>query len=85
MSLKEKFPSLYECSICEKPVKVIPQGEGIEPIIKRSCKCPDDTVVFAKRKVTLRGKGSLNPMQQAGVKVTITLRQFMSMLTGRSI
>jgi len=85
MSLKEKFPALYECSICEKSVKVIPQGDGVEPIINRSCECPADTVIYAKRKVTLRGKGTLNPMQEAGVKITISIRQFLSMITGRSI
>ena len=85
MSLKETFPSLYECSLCGKSVKVTPQGEGIEPLIKRSCKCPADTVIYAKRKVTLRGKGTLNPLQQAGVKVTVSVRQLLSWLTGRSI
>ena len=85
MSLKEKFPALYECSICEKPVKVVPQGVGLEPIISRSCDCPADTIIYAKRKVTLRGKGTLNPIQEAGVKMTVSIRQLLSWLTGRSI
>jgi hypothetical protein len=85
MNLKKTFPSLYECSICEKSVKVTPQGDGIEPIIKRSCRCPDDTIIYAKRKVTLRGKGTLNPLQEAGVKITVSVRQLLSIITGRSI
>jgi len=85
MSLKEKFPALYECSICEATVKVIPQGEGIEPIIERSCKCPADTIVYAKRKVTLRGVGSLNQTEEVVYKMKVSARQLLSWLTGRSI
>ena len=85
MNLSETFPPLYECSICGKAVKVISQGEGNEPIIKRSCDCPADTVIYAKRKVTLRGKGTLNPLQEASVKVTIKVRTLLSWLTGRSV
>lgn len=85
MSLKDKFPPLYECSICGETVKVIPQGNGIEPIIERSCKCPSDTVVYAKRKVTLRGVGQLNQAQEAVYKMKVSVRQLLSWLTGRSI
>lgn len=85
MSLKEKFPALYECSICEEPVKVIPQGDGVEPIIERSCKCPADTVIYAKRKVTLRGVGQLNQAQEAVYKMKVSVRQLLSWMTGRSI
>lgn len=85
MNLKDKFPPLYECSICEATVKVIPQGEGVEPIIERSCECPKDTVVYAKRKVTLRGVGQLNQAQEAVYKMKISVRQLLSWMTGRSI
>lgn len=85
MSLKTKFPPLYQCEICGESVKVTPQGEGNEPIIKRSCKCPEDTVILAKRKVTLRGKGELSILKQQKIKITLTLRQFLSAISGRSI
>ena len=84
MSLSKKFPPLYECSLCGAAVKVVPQGEGIEPLIKRKCK-HSDAVVWANRKVTLRGKGKLNPLKQTQVRLTVTVRQFLSCLTGRSI
>jgi len=85
MNLKEKFPPLYQCEKCGKAVKVTPQGDGVEPIIKRSCKCPSDTVVLAKRKVTLRGVGQMSILKQKRIKITMTLRQFLSAITGRSI
>lgn len=80
-----KFPPLYECSECGKATRVIPQAEG-EPIIKRSC--GHDAPIWANRKVTLRGKGALeamNPVQRGAIKITMTVRQFLSALTGRSI
>lgn len=85
MSLKDKFPALYECSICGEAVKVIPQGDGVEPVIERSCKCPSDTIVYAKRKVTLRGVGSLSQAQEISYKIKVSARQLLSWLTGRSI
>ncbi len=85
MSLKDKFPALYECSICGETVKVIPQGDGVEPVIERSCKCPSDTIVYAKRKVTLRGVGSLSQAQEISYKIKVSARQLLSWLTGRSI
>nr|WP_298657545.1 hypothetical protein [uncultured Flavobacterium sp.] len=85
MGLSEKFPPLYQCEKCNLSVKVIPQGEGVEPIIKRSCGCPDDTMVLARRKVTLRGKGQMNFLKQKQIKIKLTLRQFLSAITGRSI
>lgn len=87
MKLAEKFPPLYQCECCGKAVKVKPQGEGNEPIIERSCKCPEDTVILAKRKVTLRGKGALNasfPQKQI-IRIKLSLRQWLSIVTGRSI
>ncbi len=83
----EDFPPLYECSVCGKPVKVTPQGEGVEPLKEWKCEHTTATI-WANRKVTLRGKGSLetmNPIQRGTIKMTLTVRQFLSYLTGRSI
>lgn len=85
MSLKDKFPPLYQCEKCGSSVSVKPQGDGVEPIIKRSCNCPENTVVLAKRKVTLRGVGEMNVIKQKQIKITMTLRQFLCAITGRSI
>lgn len=82
-----KFPPLYECSVCGKPVKVIPQGEGIEPLKKWNCEHTTATI-WANRKVTLRGKGALEamgPVERTTIKLTLTVRQLLSYLTGRSI
>lgn len=86
MNLKETFPPLYECSVCGKPVKVKVLGEGIEPEYEYHKDCPHRNVtIYAKRKVTLRGKGQLNQIQEATYKVKVSVRQFLSYLTGRSI
>jgi hypothetical protein len=89
MRLCEKFPPLYQCEGCGKAVKVTHQGEGVEPLIEKKCGCPlnEKNGVVARRKVTLRGKGSLdgNVLKKTTVKITLTLRQFLSALTGRSI
>jgi len=84
MNLKEKYPPLYECSICHKPVRVITNGEGIEPTIIRKCE-HYDAVVWANRKVTLRGKGNMTAIQKMQIKIKLTLRQLLSAITGRSI
>lgn len=87
MDLAERFPPLYECSVCGKPVKVTPQGDGLEPLKAFACEHTTATI-WANRKVTLRGKGALEtmpPVQRMGIKVTLTLRQLLSGLTGRSI
>jgi hypothetical protein len=76
------FPHLYECSECGKPVKVTPV-ENAEPIIKRTC--AHDAPIYANRKVTLRGEGKLNVIKSSSIKLTLTVRQFLSYLTGRSI
>lgn len=81
------FPPLYECSVCHTPVKVIPQGEGVEPLKLFECD-HTDAVIWANRKVTLRGVGQLetmNPLQRGAIRLTLTVRQFLSILTGRSI
>jgi hypothetical protein len=78
---------LYECSVCGKPVKVTPLGEGIEPLKRFSCK-HTDAVIWANRKVTLRGKGVLegmNPIQRQAIKIKLSIRQLLSYLTNRSI
>lgn len=80
------FPPLYECSACGKAVKVTPR-EGQEPLIERACEHHDATI-WANRKATLRGKGALeamNPAQRGAVRLKLTVRQFLSALTGRSI
>lgn len=86
MTLSERFPPLYTCSVCGKAVKVKPQGEGIEPIYEYHKDCPHRGVtIYAARKVTLRGKGQLNFAQEAVYKTKVSVRQFLSWLTGRSI
>jgi hypothetical protein len=80
------FPPLYECSECGQPVRVIPRPGG-NPLIERACS-HDEAVIWANRKVTLRGKGaleSMNPLQRGVIHLKITLRQFLSALTGRSV
>lgn len=83
--LSEKYPPLYQCEICNKAVKVKGMGVGVEPLIKRSCDCPADTPILAKRKVTLRGKGKMSVAKKMQIKITLTIRQLLSALTGRSI
>jgi len=86
MSLAERFPPLYTCSVCGKAVKVIPQGIGNEPLYEYSKGCEHRNVtIHANRKVTLRGKGQLNQVQEAQYKITVSARQLLSWLTGRSI
>lgn len=80
------FPPLYECSACGAAVKVTPR-DGADPIIERKCG-HGDAPIWANRKVTLRGKGALeamHPLQRGAIRLTLTLRQFLSALTGRSI
>lgn len=81
------FPPLYECSKCGLPVKVIPQGDGVEPVKVFECD-HTDAIIWANRKVTLRGVGRLdamNPAQRGMIRLTLTVRQFISALTGRSV
>lgn len=86
MKLSEKFPPLYACSVCNRAVKVIPQGIGVEPLYEYHKKCEHRGVtIIASRKVTLRGKGKLSPVKEATYKITLTVIQLLSMLTGRSI
>lgn len=87
MPLAENFPPLYECSVCGNAVKVTSLGEGVEPRKEFSCQHTDATI-WANRKVTLRGVGALEAMplhKRAGVKLTLTIRQLLSIITGRSI
>ncbi len=84
--LADRFPPLYECAACGAPVKVTPVDGG-EPIIERRCGHAA-AAIWANRKVTLRGKGALdamNPVQRGAIRLTLTLRQFLSALTGRSV
>jgi hypothetical protein len=87
MKMLNNFPPLYQCSVCELPVKVTPQGEGIEPLKEFSCP-HTDAPIWANRKVTLYGKGRLEAMSSARrgvIRIKLTLRQLLSALTGRSI
>ena len=78
------FPPLYECSVCGAPVRVTPQGEGIEP--RKDFSCPHtDAIIWANRKVTLRGKSKLGIASRASIKIKLTVRQLLSAVTGRSI
>lgn len=86
MSLAERFPPLYECSKCGAAVKVTPLADG-EPRKEWPCG-HTDAVIWANRKVTLRGEGTLEsmpPLKRGAIKLTLTVRQFLSALTGRSI
>lgn len=86
MSLNERFPPLYSCSVCGRAVKVIPKGVGNEPDYEYHKKCDHRGVtIYANRKVTLRGKGKLNQFQKAQYKITVSVHQLLSFLTGRSI
>lgn len=86
MSLAERFPPLYACSICNKGVKVIPQGEGNEPLYEYHKDCSHrEVTIYANRKVVLRGKGQLNMVQETMYKINVSVRQLLSWLTGRSV
>ena len=81
------FPPLYECSVCNRPVTVKAAVEGQEPIKKFSCE-HTTAPIWANRKVTLRGKGALEAMpfhKREVIRITMTLRQLLCALTGRSI
>lgn len=79
-----RFPPLYTCSVCERAVHVVTHGADVEPTIHRSC-AHADAVVWANRKTTLYGVGEVTPLTAAGRKIKLTLRQLLSLLTGRSI
>lgn len=82
-----KFPPLYECSQCGLPVKIVSQGEGAEPLKLFECEHAS-APIWANRKVTLRGKGQLeamNPLQRGMIKLTMSVRQLLSIMTGRSV
>lgn len=86
MNISQKFPPLYECSVCGAAVTVTPQGVGVEPLKAFSCE-HTTAVIWANRKVTLRGRGALTASGKlpAGARITLTVRQLLSALTGRSI
>lgn len=84
MGLSAKFPPLYECSVCGAAVAVALAPDGGEPIKKFSC-AHADAIIWANRKVTLRGEGNVNVAVRAQRRITLTLRQFLSAVTKRSI
>ena len=84
MSLSAKFPPLYECSECGAAVKVTPQGEGMEPLKRFSCD-HTDAPIWANRRATLYGKGDVNIATRWSRKLTLTVRQLLCALTGRSV
>lgn len=59
----------------------------MEPVKQFACN-HTDAIIWANRKVTLRGAGALeamNPVQRAGVRLRLTIRQLLCALTGRNI
>ena len=76
----KKFPHLYTCSVCEGKVSVVDNGLGIEPTITRKCEHKTASV-YANRKVTLRGIGGMSVAN----KITLSARQFFSLLLKRSV
>ena len=79
-----RFPPLYSCSVCEAPVSVTVHEAGVEPTIVRRCGHAD-AVVWANRKTTLYGVGEVSPFTSAKRKITMTVRQALSLLLGRSV
>ncbi len=95
MSLATQFPPLYACGHkltnydgtlreCGRAVRVIENGLGVEPTIERSCDHVGATVI-ANRKTHLYGKGEVSMLTKQSRKLTLTVRQLLSALTGRSI
>lgn len=80
-----KHLPLYSCSVCGKAVKVIPQGEGVEPFYEYHKDCTHRNVtIYANRKVILRGKGKMSPFKEFNYKIKVSVSQFLSWLTGQS-
>lgn len=84
MTLRDRFPPLYECSRCGAAVKVMPLGEGHEPRKEFSCG-HTDAAIWANRRVTLRGRGDVNIAVRTTRRITLTVRQLLCALTGRSV
>ena len=82
--LNKKYPHLYACKVCGEKVKVT-VVEGSQPIIKRSCGCPEDTIVIANRKVCLNGVAEMNKLQKAKKFIKQKFINFLCWITGRSI
>lgn len=84
MTLRDRFPPLYECSVCGAAVDVEPLGEGVEPFKRFHCEHTTATI-WANRKVTLYGKGDINIATRMQRHIKLTVRQFLSALLGRSV
>jgi hypothetical protein len=78
MKWLDKYPYLYNCSVCGAKVKVKPTGE-----VTRKCNHTTATV-NAPRKVILTGDGTLNGVP-ASQKFGWHFRKLLTALTGRCI
>lgn len=70
--------------MCGAPVKVTVRGEGLEPDKKFSCP-HTDAIIWANRKVTLRGSSKMGLAARTRIAIKLTVRQLLSALTGRSV
>ena len=80
----DNCPPLYQCSVCEKPVKVTVLGEGVEPLKEWECGHTDATI-WANRKTTLYGKGDVNVAVKAKRRIKLKMSQLLSWMFQRSI
>jgi hypothetical protein len=60
------------------------QGEGVEPLKAFACG-HEGAVIWANRKVVLRGAGDMSMMRAQGIRIRVSLRQLLCHLTGRSL
>jgi hypothetical protein len=82
--LLAKYPYLYTCKACGKKVKV-KVVKNAEPIIKRTCGCPADTIVAANHKATMYAVGTVNGVQKVNRILKLKTINFLCWLTGRSV
>lgn len=82
MGLREMFPPLYECSVCGASVEVRALGPGLEPEKRFSCVGHETATIYANRKATCRGVGTVVSRPD---RLKLFLRQFLSALLKRSV
>ena len=82
--LLAKYPYLYTCAKCGARVKV-KVIKNKEPLIKRTCDCPADTIVKANHKATMYAVGKVNDAEKAKRFLKSKIINFFCWLTGRSI